>query len=110
MKGGAEDGDDPDAPVKIEDEIDGTEDDYEKDRARFEEIKKAALNSDDDEDNEESEQPQMTTGGIETPLPIVDVEAENRAAAEQEVDEALAEDAKVELDERLKKAADEAKA
>ena len=45
-------------------------------------------------------------------LEPVDVEAENsKAAAEgRELDEALAEDAKVDLDGRLKKAADEAKA
>ena len=39
---------------------------------------------------------------------IVDVEAENRKALQKEIDMALAGDAKVELDSRLKKAADEA--
>lgn len=52
----------------------------------------------------------MTTGGIETPLPIVDVEAENRAAIGLKVDKAVAEDAKEELNDRLKQAAEEAKA
>ena len=50
MDGAGED-EDSGAPARIEDEIDGTEDDYEKDRARFEEIKTAVLDSDDD-DNE----------------------------------------------------------
>lgn len=54
MKDEAEEGEDTVAPAKIEDEINGTEDEYEKDRARFEEIKNAVLNSD-DEDNEEQE-------------------------------------------------------
>ena len=62
------------APAKIEDGVDGIvgseEDGYEKDRARFEELKKAVLNSEDEDgDNEDSEEPQTTTGGIETNLP-----------------------------------------
>ena len=64
----------------------------------------------DEEDQELGDE--TTPQAEEQNLEPVDVEAENSKAAaeERELDEALAEDAKVDLDDRLKKAADEAKA
>ena len=41
---------------------------------------------------------------------MIDIEEENKKALEKEIDEALASDAKVDLDSRLKKAANDAQA
>jgi len=75
--------------------VDNTEDaEYEEGRSRLEEIKKEMFEEED------------TSSG---PF-VVDIEAENRDLIERELDEALAGDAKSDLDDRLKKAAEEAKA
>ena len=53
---------------------------------------------------------EATTGEAVVETTPIDIEAENKALEEQEIDDALAGDAKVDLDDRLKKATEEAKA
>ena len=75
--------------MKIESQQDMNSEEYEQSRARFEEIKKQEAAEADKQDDE-----------IELNEPI-DIEAENRAVENREIDTALEEGAKVDLDGRL---------
>ena len=83
--------------IEMPEDMDSAE--YEQSRARFEEIKKRV----------NAEEEQVEDDQILENQPI-DIEAENRAVENRDIDAALVEDAKVDLDDRLKQAADEAKA